>query len=109
MNTPDYSNFDEALAMLSDYGPEFGGGLSNHGPMAAEAMCAMGRRDSVLRWVENYRKHLNPRIAETERITRENWREALGHFKRAGDWSAFFANELKERPWTEVVEEWVER
>lgn len=109
MNTPDYSVLDEALEMLSDYGPEFGGGLSNHGPMASEAICAMGRRDSVLRWVEKYRKQLNSRVATREKITQSNWREALGHFRRTGDWSAFFDNELKERPWNEVVQQWVER
>lgn len=27
---------DESLARLAVTGPEFGGGLSNHGPMAAE-------------------------------------------------------------------------
>ncbi len=109
MNAPDYLTLDEALAMLANYGPEFGGGLSNHGPMASEAMCAMGRRDGVIPWVEHYRKQLNPRIAAHEKITKANWRDALGHFNRAGDWSAFFANELEERPWHSVVQDWVER
>jgi len=108
VTTPDYSNLDEALAMLADYGPEFGGGLSNHGPMCTEAMCAMGRRDRVLTWVEHYRKQLNPRVATREKITHQNWREALGHFRRVGDWSAFFDNELKEHPWNNVVQRWVE-
>ena len=34
---------DEALERLARKGPEYGGGLSNHGPMAAEALVALGR------------------------------------------------------------------
>ena len=38
---------DQALAMLGSCGPEFGPGLSNHGPMGAEALVALGRPDAV--------------------------------------------------------------
>lgn len=34
---------DEALEMLEGSGPEYTGGLSNHGPMAAEALVALWR------------------------------------------------------------------
>ncbi|MCI0614926.1 hypothetical protein L0244_18190, partial [bacterium] len=34
---------DEALEMLAATGPEYQGGLANHGPMASEALIAMGR------------------------------------------------------------------
>ena len=42
---------DEALALLGDAGPEYGPGFSNHAPMAAEALLAMGRGDTVIPWV----------------------------------------------------------
>jgi hypothetical protein len=59
---------DEALAMLADRGPEFGGGLSNHGPMAAEALCAMGRGERAVAWVERYRLRLEPPPQASGRI-----------------------------------------
>ncbi len=43
----DYDPIDEAYATFARTGPEFGGGLSNHGPMAAEALAAMHRGDAV--------------------------------------------------------------
>src|SRR6266853_5444346 len=50
---------DEALGHLAATGPEFGGGLSNHGPMATEAMIALGRPEAVIPWVDRYRKRLD--------------------------------------------------
>ncbi|MCI0444236.1 hypothetical protein L0152_13625, partial [bacterium] len=51
---------DEALEMLAATGPEYQGGLANHGPMASEALIAMGRPDAVVNWVERYKKSLQP-------------------------------------------------
>lgn len=45
-----YDPIDEAYAIFARTGPEFGGGLSNHGPMAAEALAAMHRPDAVASW-----------------------------------------------------------
>ena len=39
---------DEALEMLEGTGPEFTGGLSNHGPMAAEALVALSPLRSAI-------------------------------------------------------------
>jgi len=50
--------FDDALEILDGAGPEYAGGLSNHGPMAAEALFAMGRADAVVPWTEGYRRKL---------------------------------------------------
>jgi hypothetical protein len=38
---------DEAYQRLHETGPEFGGYLSNHGPMAAEAMARRGHAERV--------------------------------------------------------------
>lgn len=109
MSSAPYSAFDEALDMLSATGPEYAGGLANHGPMAAEAICAMGRGDEVVRWVERYRKSLEPHPALRERITAANWRQALGDYQRAADWTAFFDAQLGNAPWREVLDTWVGR
>jgi hypothetical protein len=109
MTTQNYALLDEALEMLRPYGPELPNGNSNHAPMAAEAMCALGRGDAVIDWVDHYRHDLQlARISHS--IIRENeWRDALGHSDRVVDWQAFFANELAEHPWSEVLDRWVAR
>jgi hypothetical protein len=109
MTSVDYDLLDEALAIVGPAGCEFGGGLSNHGPMASEALCAMGRGDAVRTWAENYAHKLESRPAPHDRISAGDWREALGDGDRFPDWSAFFANELKERPWAVVLDDWIAR
>ena len=49
-----------SLDRLRGTGAEFAGFLSNHGPMAADAMIRLGGGDRVERWVENYRTQLAP-------------------------------------------------
>src|SRR5271170_1936707 len=94
-----YDTLDEALARLADTGFEYGGGLSNHGPMAAEALCALGRPEVVTKWVERYRTRLDSRPRATQPISEGEWRAALGNHRRASDWSAFFTQRLREAPW----------
>src|SRR3989442_4733817 len=61
------ATIDEALEMLSDTGPEWGYGelqaLSNHGPMGAEALCALGRDEAVVPWVERYKRRLQDTLS----------------------------------------------
>ena len=109
MPSADYSALDEALAFLGGFGPDLRNGLTNHAPMAAEALCALGRPDAVLPWIERYRGALLPRPPAGERIAPDDWREALGQLHRAGDWSARFADELQEAAWPEVLDRWVSR
>jgi hypothetical protein len=101
------SVMDEALEMFARTGPEYAGGLSNHGPMAAEALVALGRPDAVIPWVERYRRSLQGPPESRNQISRENWREALGDFNRVGDWIAFFKRELKEASWRAALGQWV--
>ena len=46
---------DEVLDQLSFASAELVNGNANHGPMAAEALFALGRDDAVLSWVDGYR------------------------------------------------------
>lgn len=109
MTTPDYSTLDEALEMLRPFGAELHNGNSNHAPMAAEAMCALGRPDAVLDWVDRYRRNLEPARTPRELIKQTEWRDALGHPDRIADWRAFFENEMADHPWPEVLDRWVAR
>ena len=95
---------DEALERLRDTGPERGGWLSNHAPMAAEAMIRHGHGRVVHRWIDAYSLEERPRgIAPIEP---DQWREPLGDPVRTGDWIAFFERALREQPWRDVLAVW---
>ncbi|MBI2169896.1 MAG: DUF4243 domain-containing protein [Actinobacteria bacterium] len=100
---------DEALEILAGTGPEYPPfGFSNHGPMAAEALVALGRDDAVLPWVEGYRDRLAEGPAPGAQLGDE-WVEALGNQSRLPDWVATFSVALAEAPWTNVVGQWAPR
>ena len=105
----DYDAIEEAYAIFARTGPEFGGGLSNHGPMAAEALAAMKRSDAIGPWAHRYAKRLEPHPSASARISEGEWREALGKEKRVADWIAFFDDALKDASWREVLNRWVAR
>lgn len=103
------ATIDDALEILVDTGPEFAGGLANHGPMAAEALVTLGRNDAVIPWVERYRTRLQDHPAPGSAVDAENWPESLGRGDRIGDWIAFFDRQLAAAPWRQVLDTWVER
>ena len=81
---------------------EYQGGLANHGPMALEALIAMGRSDAVVNWVERYKKSLQPHPTPTGKINKSEWRQSLGNFNLSAESIEFFNRELKEKPWLSV-------
>jgi len=97
---------DEAFARLHRTGPEFQGYLSNHGPMVVESLVHCGQWEAVPAWLDLYTPRLIAAPRPTERITANGWRDALGDRARAGDWIAFFAEELRERPWRDTLARW---
>ena len=82
--------FDEALERLRGTGSEVAGSVApNHGPMAAEALVALGRADIVVAWADRYRRKLHAMPPSRSPITTEDWGEALGAIDRSADWVAF--------------------
>src|SRR6266542_4493271 len=104
-----YAAMDEALDMLSGFGPDLQNGMTSHAPMAAEALCALGRPEAVLPWMARYNRGMLPRPARGERIAEDNWRAALAQGHRCADWNAFLAEQLQDDPWRVVLERWVAR
>ncbi|MGW1374759.1 questin oxidase family protein [Streptomyces sp. NPDC002446] len=96
----------EALQRLHASGPEFNGFLSNHGPMAVEALVRHGQARTVHRWLDTYENKLEGVPSAGARITDANWREALGDPARVTDWTAYFTGQVAERPWREILAEW---
>jgi len=103
------AEMDEALDMLTRYGPEYQGGLANHAPMVADALVAMGRSDAVLPWVSDYSRSLEEKSVGRQQILASSWKEALGDFGRHADWVTFFQEQLKENSWESVLARWVEQ
>ncbi|MFD8383930.1 questin oxidase family protein [Streptomyces sp. NPDC059679] len=97
---------DEALARLHTTGPERGGWLTNHAPMAVEALVRHGRGPSVHRWLDLYANKLEDMPTPYATVTAENWSEALGDPRRIADWTAYFTRELADHPWRQVLAEW---
>ncbi|MFJ1830081.1 questin oxidase family protein [Streptomyces sp. NPDC088178] len=97
---------DEALERLHTAGPERNGWLSNHGPMAVEALVRHGQAPLVHRWLDHYSDKLEDMPDAASRVTAENWREALGDPPRIADWTLYFERETAERPWRDVLAEW---
>lgn len=97
---------DEGLSRLAATGPEYRGGLSNHGPMAAEALVRLGRADAVEPWLGGYLRRLDAAPRPSDRVTDENWRDALGRLNRVADWEAYLRGQLADGPWRDVLARW---
>lgn len=97
---------DEALQRLHTHGPERLGRLTNHAPMAVEALVHRGQARTVHRWLDRYRHKLEDMPAPHSPVTATTWREALGDTARITDWARFFERETQERPWRDVLAEW---
>ena len=96
---------DEAYQRLHATGPEFDGWLSNHGPMAAEAMARRGQADRVHQWLDCYMQRLEEFPRGTGPIGAQ-WREALGDPRRVADWTDYFRQEVASQPWRQVLGTW---
>ncbi|MDJ1132908.1 questin oxidase family protein [Streptomyces iconiensis] len=97
---------DEALVRLHASGPERMGWLSNHAPMAVEALVRHGEAPAVHRWIDRYRDKLEDMPGHESPVTDANWREALGDPRRLADWTRYFALRIAEHPWRAVLAEW---
>jgi hypothetical protein len=96
---------DEAYQRLHVTGPEFGGWLSNHGPMAAEAMVRRGHAGQVHPWLDEYMRRLDEFPRGTSPIG-VSWQDALGDPRRVADWTVYFRREVGEQPWRSALGTW---
>jgi len=96
------SNFDEALERfhLADF--EYAGGLSSHGPMAAEALESLGHQALIPAFVDLYTPRLPPASSGKVLVAGELG-AARGEFGRRADWVATFEARLEGGDWRELV------
>jgi len=99
---------DEALGRFQLGGLEYAGGLANHGPMAAEAMVALGHPALVESFVDVYAPRLPPCEIGKPLAPREQ-SAALGDPGRAADWLATFLSAVEAEGWQAVAQTWLPR
>lgn len=97
---------DEALERIHASGPERDGWLSNHAPMAVEALVRHGQASAVHRWLDRYGPKLEEMPVTGSPVTARNWHEALGDPRRVADWTAYFERETAGNPWRDVLAAW---
>jgi hypothetical protein len=94
----------DALDRLRGTGPEFGGFLANHGPMASEALIRLGAAERVGGWVDGYLPRLDGAPAAGTGI--DDWQARLGDEHRFGDWTAYLRRQAAQRSWRELLLRW---
>lgn len=97
---------DEAFERMHECGPEFRGWLSNHGPMAADALVRLGGAGRVHAWLDDYTVRLDDALPRASPVPRDRWRESLGDHRLLPAWLALMERELADRPWQEVLAVW---
>jgi len=96
------TDLDEALERFQARSFEYAGGLSNHGPMAAEALLQLGHPALIGGFVDLYEPRLPPAESGTPLCSDER-AAAVGHADRLGDWRATFERELEADTWQAVL------
>jgi len=99
------TELDQALSRLQSTAPEYSGGLSNHGPMVAEALHCLGHEALISAWADVYVPRLEDRAAGRS-IPVPQQEAGLGNGAFA-DWRVTFEVELAEEPWTKVARVWI--
>lgn len=97
---------DDVYERLHQTGPEFDGWLSNHGPMAADALIRLGHGGSATTWADCYAERLEPVPQPRWPIAAQEWRDVIGDPSRLGDWCALLGQQVRVEPWEQVLTRW---
>src|SRR6478672_887156 len=100
------NGLEQVLVWSRQWSAEFPFFLANHLPMVLVALHRMGadgvRLEAYCR-IYQETNGLVPVPRPIRAITRDNWREFLGHREREGDYRAFFASEVARRGATQAA------
>lgn len=104
-----YEPLDRALKLLDGHGPQLRNGFTNHAPMVAEALCALGVGEYAEEWVNSRLSENLPRPRPGKTIRPTAWESALGDDARFADWAELFNDEIARLGWTQALDLWAAR
>lgn len=109
--TGDPGVLDEAYERMASTDFELPNGFVNHGPMAVEALDALGLDDRVDGWARRIVRMLGEGPAPVAPVSlgSDRWRQGLGDYRLLPEWIGLFDRAIAEWGWTTVVEVWVPR
>jgi hypothetical protein len=87
---------------------ELPNGFVNHGPMACEALDALGLDEVVDEWARRFERVPGPAVVPVPTPDLD-WRGALGDIARLPEWIGHFQIAIDEDGWAQVVKVWVPR
>jgi hypothetical protein len=99
---------DEGFERLAHAGFELPNGFVNHGPMACEALAAMGLIDDIGQWANRFSRYRGTAVPPRAPID-FHWRDALGDYERLPEWMGLFERAIADDGWPSVVAVWVPR
>src|SRR5262245_30593700 len=83
----------------------------NHGPMACEALSALGAEESIGVWVPGFEASMGvaPGPVAPHWGAHFAWQENLGDSRLLPEWLGYFERAIDDAGWQAVVELWVPR
>jgi hypothetical protein len=102
---------DEAYERMAASGFELPNGFVNHGPMACEALAALGCDEAIDGWARRF-AHVGGHTVEPRPPASGHafdWQASLGDYDRLPDWIGLMEKEIDQDGWRPVVARWVPR
>lgn len=99
---------DEAYDRMARSAFELPNGFVNHGPMACEALAALGCDDVIDGWARRVARSAGTALDARAPVDFE-WEDALGDHRRLPEWIGHFERAIADDGWPAVVEVWVPR
>ncbi|HWE68927.1 MAG TPA: hypothetical protein VG205_01120 [Acidimicrobiales bacterium] len=110
MGTP-VSVLDEALDRVSALDFAVPNPFVSHGPMACEALDALGFDAVIGDWVRGFESSMGEAVQPvTPRWGADfEWKDALGDYRLLPEWMGYFGRAIDADGWSSVVEVWLPR
>jgi hypothetical protein len=105
------STLDEAFDRMAGSDFELPNGFVNHGPMACEALAALGRHDELEGWSRWFTQVVGEGPTPTPPRGPDSfaWADALGDYRRLPEWIGYFERVIADDGWASVVALWIPR